>query len=102
MQMMKLVSGKTRDFMGESFKSAHEETYGPERLPADLPVHGVVVGMHRIKRIRKILNLHSKQRKIMTTTNSNHMLPVAEKFLEQNFVADSPNRIFMTLKCNIK
>ena len=37
---------------------AHERarwTYGPERLQRDLAAHGVQVGVHRIKRIRRQL-----------------------------------------------
>ena len=37
-------------------KAAHtrnRESYGPERLQEDLADHGISVGVHRIKRIRK-------------------------------------------------
>ncbi len=37
-------------------KAAHQrtrETYGPERLQADLADHGIRVGIHRIKRLRR-------------------------------------------------
>jgi putative transposase len=39
------------------------ETYGPERLQQDLAEHGVPVGVHRIKRIRKKLGLRCKQKR---------------------------------------
>jgi putative transposase len=81
-------------------KAAHKRTratYGPERLQADLADHGVQVGIHRIKRIRRKLGLRCKQkRKFKATTNSNHGLPVAENLLEQRFVANAPNRIWVT------
>ena len=41
-------------------RAAHERarwTYGPERLQRDLAAHGVRVGVHRIKRIRRQLGL---------------------------------------------
>ena len=41
-------------------KAAHErtrQTYGPERLQADLADNGIQVGIHRIRRIRKKLGL---------------------------------------------
>ena len=41
-------------------KAAHRrtrETFGPERLQADLAAHGVKVGILRIRRIRKKLGL---------------------------------------------
>jgi len=81
-------------------KAAHKRTrctYGPERLQAELADHGVQVGIHRIKRIRKKLGLRCKQkRKFKATTNSNHSLPVAENLLEQKFTTDAPNRVWLT------
>ena len=47
-------------------QAAHErtrETYGPERLQADLADYGIEVGIHRIKRMRKKLGLHCKQKR---------------------------------------
>ncbi len=70
-------------------RAAHRrtrETYGPERLREDLAVHGIEVGVHRIKRIRRKLGLKCKQvRKYKATTNSSHKLPVASNLLNQNF-----------------
>jgi len=61
--------------------AAHErtrQTYGPQRLQQDLLDHDVRVGVHRIKRIRKKLNLRCKQkRKFKNTTDSKHDLPIA-------------------------
>lgn len=74
-----------------------EETYGPERLQKDLADHDVHVGVHRIKRIRKKLNLRCKQvKKFKATTNSNHRLPVAENLLNQDFFTDAPNKVWVT------
>jgi putative transposase len=81
-------------------KAAHNRnrgTYGPERLQVDLADHGVQVGIHRIKRIRRKLGLRCKQKKkFKATTNSNHSLPVAENLLDQKFTADAPNRVWLT------
>lgn len=47
-------------------RAAHQrtrETCGPERLQADLFDHGVRVGLHRIKRIRKKLGLRCRQKR---------------------------------------
>ena len=81
-------------------KAAHKrnrETYGPERLQTDLAKHGIKVGVHRIKRIRKEHGLRCKQvKKFKATTNSNHTLPVAENLLEQNFEAEAPNQAWVT------
>jgi len=76
-------------------KAAHErsrQTYGPERLQADLVDHGVKVGVHRIKRIRKELGLACRQkRRFKATTNSRHDLPVAPNLLDRQFAVAKPN-----------
>ena len=76
--------------------AAHQrtrETFGAERLQKDLTEHGVQVGVHRIKRLRKKLGLRCKQkRKFKATTNSKHGLPVAPNLLNQDFAATAPNQ----------
>ena len=47
-------------------RAAHKrtrQTYGPERLQRDLADNGVVVGVHRIKRIRRKLGLRCRQKR---------------------------------------
>ena len=47
------------------------QTYGPERLQRDLADNGIVLGIHRIKRIRRKLGLRCREkRKFKATTNS--------------------------------
>jgi putative transposase len=76
--------------------AAHQrtrESFGPERLQKHLDGHGVRVGVHRIKRLRKKLGLRCRQkRKFKATTNSKHDLPVAPNLLNQNFKATAPNQ----------
>ena len=74
------------------------ETYGPERLQQDIMTNErVLIGVHRIKRLRKELGLRCRQkRKFKATTNSNHNLPVAPNLLEQNFTVTSPNQVWIT------
>ena len=73
------------------------QTYGPERLQRDLAAHGVRVGVHRIKRLRRKLGLRCKQRrKFKVTTDSRHSLPVAENLLEQRFEAEAPSRAWLS------
>ncbi|MFH1335441.1 MAG: IS3 family transposase [Candidatus Zixiibacteriota bacterium] len=68
------------------------QTCGQERLQRDLADNGVVVGVHRIKRIRRKLGLRCQQkRKFKATTDSRHSLPVAENLLDQKFEASAPN-----------
>ena len=81
-------------------RAAHQrtrQTYGPERLQRDLAAHGVRVGVHRIKRIRRKMGLRCKQRrKFKVTTNSRHSLPVAENLLEQRFEAEAPSQAWLS------
>ena len=76
--------------------AAHErtrQTCGPERLQKELADHGVSVGVHRIKRLRKKPGLRCKQkRKFKATTNSQHDLPVAPNLLNQDFAVSGPNQ----------
>lgn len=88
------------DRLAVEIRAAHKrtrETYGPERLQRDLEDNGVVVTVHRVKRIRKELGLRCKQKKkFKTTTNSKHALPVAENLLRQQFSTTAPDRIWVT------
>jgi putative transposase len=59
-------------------------------------VHGVLVGVHRIKRLRRKLGLRCKQRrKFKVTTDSRHSLPVAENLLEQRFQAATASQAWL-------
>jgi putative transposase len=63
----------------------------------DLSDHGVQVGLHRIKRIRKKLGLRCKQkRKFKATTDSKHNLPVAPNLLDRQFAVTAPNKAWVT------
>lgn len=81
-------------------KAAHErtrQTYGPERLQADLADKGIRVGVHRIKRLRRKLGLRCRQkRKFKATTDSRHNLPVAPNLLSRRFAVSAPNQAWVT------
>ena len=81
-------------------KAAHErtrKTYGAERLQSDLSDHGISIGLHRLKRIRRDNGIKCRQRKkYKVTTDSKHKLPVAENHLDQKFSANAPNKIWVT------
>lgn len=83
-----------------ALQAAHvrtRQTYGPERLQAELRDEGYSAGIGRIKRLRKKLGLRCKQvRRFTTTTASNHALPVAENRLAQTFAATRPNEAWVT------
>jgi len=65
-----------------AIQAAHvrtRQTYGPERLQAELRADGFPAGVGRIKRLRKKLGLRCQQvRRFTRTTDSTHALPVAE------------------------
>ena len=83
-----------------AIQAAHvrtRQTYGPERLQAELRDGGFPAGIGRIKRLRKKLGLRCQQvRRFTTTTDSTHSLPVAENVLAQTFAASRPNEIWVT------
>jgi len=71
------------------------QVYGAEKLQYDLSEHGILVGICRIKRIRRKLGIRCKQkRKFKATTNSKHTLPVAENILGQQFTVTAPNKVW--------
>jgi putative transposase len=81
-------------------RAAHRwtrQTYGAERLQQELAKHGVRIGICRLKRIRRKLGLHCKQkRKFKATTDSRHKLPVAENMLKQQFKVHQPDRVWVS------
>ena len=81
-------------------KAAHirtRQTCGPERLQRDLAAHGIKIGISRIRRIRKKLGIQCKQvKKFKATTDSKHLLPVAENLLEQHFETEAPNQVWVS------
>jgi len=83
-----------------AIQAAHartRQTYGPERLQAELRDDGFPAVVGRIKRLRKKLGLRCHQvRRFKTTTDSNHPLPVADNRLAQTFAATRPNEIWVT------
>jgi len=73
------------------------QTYGPERLQAELREDGFLAGVGRIKRLRKQLGIRCKPvRRFTPTTDSKHRLPVADNLLAQTFTATRPNETWVT------
>jgi putative transposase len=73
------------------------QTYGAERLQHELAAHGVQVGLSRIRRMRKKLGIHCKQkRKFKATTNSRHTLPVARNLLGRRFQVSEPDKVWVS------
>lgn len=83
-----------------AIKAAHvrtRETYGPERLQAELADQGIRVSVHKIKRIRRAEGLRCRQKcKFIATTDSRHKLPVAPNVLDRQFTTTAPNQVWVT------
>ena len=77
-----------------AIQAAHvrtRQTYGPERLQAELREDGFPAGIGRIKRLRKKLGLRCiSVHRWTITTDSAHHLPVADNLLAQTFTATRP------------
>lgn len=78
-------------------KAAHKamrDTYGDERLYADLKANGVAVTEYKVRALRQRIGLFCIQKKrYKCTTNSNHSKTVAPNLLEQNFTVTRPNQV---------
>ena len=83
-----------------AIQAAHvrtRQTYGSERLQADLRADGFPAGIGRIKRRRKKRGLRCAHvRRFTTTTVSPQALPVAETVWAQPVVATRPNETSVT------
>jgi len=76
-------------------EAAHRRTrgvFGPHRQS-----HGIKVSLYRIRRIRRNLNLRCRQiRKFKATTDSKHRFPVVDNLINQNFITDAPDKVWVT------
>jgi transposase InsO family protein len=72
-------------------------TYGSPRITDELRSNGTKCGKNRVARLMKIHGIVGKaKKKFKATTNSEHNLPVAENILNQNFVAEKPNTVWLS------
>ncbi len=83
-----------------AIRVAHERgrgTYGPEKIQDELAeFEGIQVGINRIKRLRRAMNIRCKQsKKYKATTDSKHNLPIAPNLLDQNFTVSGPDQVWV-------
>ena len=72
-------------------------TYAADRMQNELARRGVIVGICRLKRLRRKLGIRCKQvKKFKATTNSKHALPVAPNLLRRQFSVSSPNTVWVS------
>lgn len=86
----RLVS-EIRVLHAESFGS-----YGSPRIHAALKRRGRSIGRERVRRLMRenqIVGRHRKRR--CRTTDSNHAMPIAPNLLQQNFVCEAPNTVWL-------
>jgi transposase InsO family protein len=75
----------------------HRERYGAPRIHAELRAEGQTVSRKGIERVMRQHGIRARapRRYRVCTTDSKHSLPVAANLLDQNFVADRPNQVWL-------
>jgi putative transposase len=75
----------------------HRERYGAPRIHVELRAAGHVVSRKRVARVMRQHGIRARapRRFRVCTTDSKHSLPVAENLLDQNFVADRPDQVWL-------
>ena len=75
----------------------HRGRYGVPRIHAELRAEGQAVSRKRIERVMRHHGIRARapRRYRVCTTDSKHSLPVAPNLLDQNFVANRPNQVWL-------
>ncbi len=75
----------------------HRERYGAPRIHAELRAEGHAVNRKRVARLMRQNGIRARapRRFRVCTTDSKHSLPVAENLLDQNFVANRPDHVWL-------
>ena len=75
----------------------HRERYGAPRIYAELRAEGQTASRKRVARLMRQHGIRARapRRFRVCTTDSKHSLPVAENLLDQNFVADRPDHVWL-------
>jgi transposase InsO family protein len=75
----------------------HRGRYGAPRIYAELRAEGQSVSRKRVERMmhQHGIRAHTPRRYRVCTTDSKHSLPVAANLLEQNFVAEKPDQVWL-------
>lgn len=70
-------------------------TYGTRRIRRSLFKEGIVASRKRIKKLMVEQGLYVKtKKKFKATTNSSHLLPIADNKLDRNFNPEKPNQVY--------
>jgi putative transposase len=92
----KLEAGANRCNLEDKFTRLLREELGLTNLVSYVGNKGLPI-LRLYRRIRKKLGIRCKQRrKFKATTDSKHVLPVAENLLNQQFEATGPNEVWLS------
>lgn len=87
------------DILAIEIKRINQEsgrTYGSRRISAQLKKEGVACGKNRVSRLMKENNIFSKLKtKFKATTYSDYNFTVAPNLLNQEFIVDEPNKVYV-------
>jgi len=73
------------------------QTYGSPRVYKELKARGIALGRKTVERLMKSAGIAVlPARRFVTTTDSDHDLPIAPNLLEQDFTASAPNQRWVT------
>jgi putative transposase len=88
-----------RELLGDirRIHAQHRERYGAPRIHAELRAEGQIVSRKRVARVMRQHGIRARapRRYRVCTTDSKHSFPVAENLLDQNFVADRPDQVWL-------
>jgi len=75
----------------------HKKRYGSSRVRQELLKKGIKCSRRRVGRLMKLNGMESiRARKYKVTTNSKHNKIISPNLLNQNFQADTPNRVWVS------
>jgi putative transposase len=81
-------------------RAIHQEsrrTYGSPRIQAELRARGLSCNIKRVVRLMRLNHIQARhKRQYRTTTQRDHLLPVAPNRLDRKFQADGPNEKWLT------
>jgi len=73
-----------------------DRSYGSPRMQPELVGAGFACGRHRVARLMRAAGLRAKQpNQYCVTTDSRHRFAIAPNFLDREFRAAAPNRVWM-------
>lgn len=89
---------RDNDGLVQKIREVHKksgETYGSPRVHKQLLAEGETCGRGRVEKLMSKNGIRGEQkRKFVMTTDSKHVMPVADNILNRNFDIDAPNTVW--------